>query len=44
VLENSGAKLSTYCDTHGLFMDMENDIGTVWSITKVRKIMVADGF
>ncbi|OBT48458.1 hypothetical protein VE00_01411 [Pseudogymnoascus sp. WSF 3629] len=44
VLGDPGAQLSTYSDTHELFMSMKHDIGTVWSITKVRKITVADDF
>ncbi|KFZ20528.1 hypothetical protein V502_03151 [Pseudogymnoascus sp. VKM F-4520 (FW-2644)] len=44
VLGNSGAQLSTYSDTHGLFMDIEDDTGTEWSIAKVRKITAADDF
>ncbi|KFY89628.1 hypothetical protein V500_05575 [Pseudogymnoascus sp. VKM F-4518 (FW-2643)] len=44
VLGNSGAQLSTYSDTYGLFMDMEHDTGTVWSIAKVGKITAADDF
>ena len=44
VLGNSGAQLSTYSDTYGLFMDIEDDTGTKWSIAKVRKITAADDF
>ncbi|KFZ17070.1 hypothetical protein V501_01920 [Pseudogymnoascus sp. VKM F-4519 (FW-2642)] len=44
VLGDLGAQLSTYSNTHELFMSMEHDTGTVWSITAVRKITVADDF
>ncbi|OBT53366.1 hypothetical protein VE04_05884, partial [Pseudogymnoascus sp. 24MN13] len=37
-LGSAGAQLSTYSDTHGLFMDMKNDTGTEWSIAEARKI------
>ncbi|KFZ08679.1 hypothetical protein V502_09229 [Pseudogymnoascus sp. VKM F-4520 (FW-2644)] len=43
-LGNTGAQLSTYSDTHGLFMDMDDDTGTEWSIAEVRKIVAADDF
>jgi hypothetical protein len=37
------AELSTYGDTYSLFMDMEDDTGTEWSIAEVGKISAADG-
>lgn len=43
-LGDAGAQLSTYSDTHGLFMDMDDDTGTEWSIAEVRKIVAADDF
>ncbi|KFY71093.1 hypothetical protein V499_08704 [Pseudogymnoascus sp. VKM F-103] len=43
-LGSAGAQLSTYSDTHGLFMDMEDDTGTEWSIAEARKIVAGDGF
>lgn len=43
-LGTSGAQLSTYSDTHGLFMDMKDDTGTEWSIAEVRKITADDAF
>jgi hypothetical protein len=43
-LGSAGAQLSTYSDTHGLFMDMKDDTGTEWSIAEVRKIKVEDAF
>lgn len=43
-LGDAGAQLSTYSDTHGLFMDTKNDTGTEWSIAEVQKITAADGF
>ncbi|KFY35604.1 hypothetical protein V494_05753, partial [Pseudogymnoascus sp. VKM F-4513 (FW-928)] len=39
-----GAQLSTYSDTHELFMDMKDDTGIQWSIAEVREIETADGF
>ncbi|KAL5346604.1 hypothetical protein ACLOAV_008311 [Pseudogymnoascus australis] len=44
VLWDSEAQLSTYSDWYELFMDMEDDLGTVWSIAHVRKITAADDF
>ncbi|ELR03325.1 hypothetical protein VC83_08630 [Pseudogymnoascus destructans] len=43
-LESAGAQLSTYSDTHDLFMDMEDDLGTEWSIAEAKKISAGDGF
>lgn len=43
-LGNTDTKLSTYSDTHGLFMDLEDDTGTEWSIAEVRKILPSDDF
>ncbi|KFY24377.1 hypothetical protein V491_02178 [Pseudogymnoascus sp. VKM F-3775] len=40
----AGAQLSTYSDTYSLFMDMEDDTGTEWSIAEARKIKTSDGF
>ncbi|KFY60529.1 hypothetical protein V497_03593 [Pseudogymnoascus sp. VKM F-4516 (FW-969)] len=42
-LGNTDTKLSTYSDTHGLFMDTDDDTGTEWSIAEVRKIAKSDG-
>lgn len=44
VLWDSEAELSTYSDVYELFMSMEYDTGTIWSITDVRKITAADNF
>lgn len=38
------AQLNTYSDTYSLFMDMDENAGTQWSIEEVRKISAADGF
>ncbi|OBT90515.1 hypothetical protein VE02_01175 [Pseudogymnoascus sp. 03VT05] len=43
-LGSAGAQLSTYSNTHGLFMDLKDDTGTEWSIAEARKITAADGF
>lgn len=43
-LVGEGALLSTYSDTYDLFMDLEDDTGTVWTIAEVKKIKAADDF
>ncbi|OBT62884.1 hypothetical protein VE03_07549 [Pseudogymnoascus sp. 23342-1-I1] len=43
VIGEAGAQVSTYSDTYELFMDLEDDSGTKWSIGEVRKITAADG-
>lgn len=43
-LVGEGALLSTYSDTYDLFMDLEDDTGTVWTIAEVKKITTADDF